>query len=180
MNKLYKFENGKRIKALLDIECPVCNKVFSPKTSKNIYCSRNCYYKMKRIRGDRVIWTDEMKKKVSKKMSGKNNWNYGNPRNIKGYKRPEISGEKHWNWKGGFSISPDGYKVIENENETKGERVLEHRLIMEKHLNRKLESDEIVHHINRNKLDNRIENLMLCTRTEHIKIHRKDLQAGIN
>lgn len=42
-------------------------------------------YEMKRIRGDRVIWTDEMKEKVSKKMSGKNNWNYGNPRGIKGY-----------------------------------------------------------------------------------------------
>lgn len=52
--------------------------------------------------------------------------------------------------------------------------VLEHRIIMENHLCRSLNSDEVVHHINGNKKDNRIENLEVMTNSEHVKMHMKD------
>lgn len=56
-----------------------------------------------------------------------------------------------------------------------GERISEHRYIMEQHLGRKLERYEYVHHKNRNKHDNRIENLELMTPTTHNREHFEKL-----
>ena len=49
--------------------------------------------------------------------------------------------------------------------------VIQQRLIMEKYLNRPLKDEEIVHHINHNKLDNRVKNLKVMTHSDHAKIH---------
>jgi hypothetical protein len=84
--------------------------------------------------------------------------------------------EKTPRWKGGI-LEYGGYRYVympNHPNATRGNKtyILEHRLVMSIYLGRMLKSDEIIHHINGDGLDNRLENLELVTRAKHNKIHK--------
>ena len=93
-------------------------------------------------------------------------------------------------WKGGRHIdrgyvhiwlSPDDFFY---PMATKANRVLEHRLVMARHLGRCLQPWELVHHKGirysdiRNKSDNLIDNLELATKGSHIINHSKGYKDG--
>lgn len=51
----------------------------------------------------------------------------------------------------------------------------QHVVVMERYLGRKLKKGEIVHHVDRNKKNNSIKNLLLLkSQSEHFKLHRKE------
>ena|SRR3990167_9313110 len=83
---------------------------------------------------------------------------------------PKYLGKNQNNWKGGrvfgFAGKYIGIRVGKKY-------MLEHRFLIEKKLGRKLQSKEHVHHINHDPSDNRIENLILLSESEHHSYHSK-------
>lgn len=151
-NNIGKSVKGKNTKTKIQKICKFCKKIFYciPSMVKKKFCSFEC-----KINSQKGKTTSDHHKEIVRKkwLSSKN------PR-----------------WKGGQYKTQFGYILIlepnhPNLNHPDG-YVFEHRLIMEKSLHRYLEPQEVVHHINGIKDDNRIENLMLFnSKNEHVKFH---------
>jgi len=152
-------------------KCDWCDKEFIrnyfwAKSQKHHFCSRKCW----------IEWKKE-------NSFGKDNPFYG-----KRHSRESIDkflrkigdsrrGSGNTNWNGGRIKNDSGYILVyqpEHPFRSREKYVREHRLVMEKHLGRYLKPEEVVHHINFIRDDNRIENLMLFKNNrEHGAFHRE-------
>ena len=97
----------------------------------------------------RIVWNKELTKE--------------NDKRIKNFSE-RIKGKNNPQWGGGKRSNNHGYIIIYIPNHpfAVNHYILEHRLIMEKMLGHYLSKNEIVHHKNGIKNDNRPENLQLC------------------
>lgn len=156
-----KKKTGKSSK-LRDFVCVVCGKEFqnyySPsdiKAGRGKVCSKECkgaYNSITRRRGSY--------RKCAK--CGVDFW-VRPSEDRRGYRRKYCSRKCAFPNEGGDILSSDGYYIKKNQKV--------HRLIMEEYLGRKLLVTEIVHHIDGDKLNNKIENLQIVSKAEHNAIH---------
>ena len=84
-------------------------------------------------------------------------------------------GENNPSWKGG-TIFSNGYKVVKIDKKYK----YVHQKIMEDNIGRKISKGEVVHHVDGNKLNNNIDNLLLLRKEEHDKLHRLERRERRN
>jgi len=94
--------------------------------------------------------------------------------NIKLKRKNYKLGKKHHLWQGGIHKSKRGYVFlkIDHPNSNINGYVQEHVYIMSNKLGRKIEKNEIIHHINGDKSDNRLENLILLNNIQHCSAHQ--------
>jgi len=154
-------KNKNKLAKLRECVCIICNKHFYKHISpseillgRGIVCSKEC----------KGILNGRNKRNGFYKICKKCKKEFWVSYSKEKYHHPRYCSRKCvYPTEPGKSLSTDGY-YIKN-----GKKI--HRIIMEEKIGRKLLSSEIVHHINEDKLDNRLENLQLMTRKEHNKLH---------
>ena len=123
--------------------------------------------------------SEERKKNISKSLRGRIFTEEHKRRLSEAQKN--IPMEKCSRWEGGLNTDINGYIQFKSPNgcrfssmKNKRGYIKLHRLIMAEYLQRSLKDEEVVHHINGDITDNRIENLKLLeNKSEHARLHHK-------
>jgi len=154
--------------------CGFCEKEFKPETWRaRKFCSIDCYKKDKKLK--------ESYRFVTKKCENCGNefTNKYRPQRFCSVKcRGEyMKGKNHGSYKGGKTIIsfvlPSGHNNQYVKVRCGGKGMAEHRLVAEAALGRPLKKREIIHHINCDSLDNRNENLLVCSQSYHAWLHNR-------
>ena len=145
----------------MEKNCKICGKPFKTKPSRwrAKYCSHACHSKGQAV--PKEIKTCPTCGKVFKSQRSAT-------RKYCSYPCSTKFGKDNPNWRGGKRKTHRGYIRI---TIAPYKRKYEHILIIEKKLGRKLKANELVHHINGVKHDNRVENLRVMTIAEHTILH---------
>ena len=116
--------------------CLICKKEYKvDRTHKQQkFCGRSCYFKSK----IGIVRSEEVREAISRSHMGKR-LSMPHRRKISIF-QTGLRGENARNWKGGRRTNTRGYVFIYDENYSR-RIVLEHRLVMEKTLNRKLKPE---------------------------------------
>jgi hypothetical protein len=149
---------------------------------KKYYCECGCGQEVSIFRGKprRFIYkhhsrTEKQRKMHSKRMIG--NTLYSGrikPKSAREIISKKQRGEGNSMWNNGRTIAGGGYISLWKPDHPFADvngRIKEERLVMEAHIGRYLKKEEIIHHINHNRQDNRIENLMIMSKHDHSSYH---------
>lgn len=177
-------------------QCIICGDTFKTHLSESKRrktCSRECagIFKSRLTKG--LPKSEEHKKKIGLAHLGKkrkpfsSEWINNLSKSHKGIKKtPEWrrkiglaqKGEKANNWQGGKTEKRKNttFRWVKRPNHPHANGtgfIRRYRDVMEQHIGRFLTSKEVVHHVNGDPSDDRIENLMLFSNnSEHLKFHR--------
>lgn len=157
------------------IACAVCGNPFwqFASTPDRLYCSKSCATTARN--------RTEKNPSYHRDITGVKNPMYG--KGLKGEANPMYGRRKELapTWKGGRKIRRDGYVLVvapeghpypaDTHEASNLAYILEHRLVMEKHLGRYLDPEEVVHHKDKNPSNNSLDNLELfANQEEHMRV----------
>ena len=169
-------------------ECITCGKEFTSYNPNPKFCSRDCRtdYMRHKIPIDRMIELYEKgltQEEVAEKLGTSQKVIWKRMKEI-GYEARVAAKRNQYGvnndyWRGGRTKHSNGYIYVKKKGHPRalkaGDYVLEHILVVEKEIGRYLRDDEIVHHINGVKDDNRPENLYITSLEEHTRMHSNNV-----
>ena len=145
-------------------QCELCGNRIKARTPSEVKLRRFCSIKCSNN-------SPTTKKKISDSLTGIK-------RSEKTRKKTSVArtGKGNGQWKGGKWENQHGYVFVKSHNHPNrnaNNYVTEHRLVVEKHIGRYLDCNEVVHHINGIRNDNNIDNLIIMTQGDHTRHHWK-------
>jgi HNH endonuclease len=174
----------KKLRRKFFLNCKQCNKELAPGYYRGrAFCDAECRRLFGTNPANHPLWNPD---RIRSCKNCGNQFEAGSEKKKKGM----ICSRKCYNeWIGKHGRThraPMGHVKMDIKGGRKyvkvseGKYQLEHRAVVESHLGRKLLSSEVVHHINGNHSDNRVENLLVTSQSNHMKIHKEAERIGLS